>query len=162
MWTYRQNSVLTGDSRVILVSLSAIAHCTFRLARSHEFRRHKFKRLRSGKLSMGPLWVWAFIFDLEFCPRLSPSAATHARTAHASLTARGIEIIGTLRAFRTHLLLSLQIGIGLGRGLPAAAGVRGPITALAVVTVDVAVFPRIDVVVPASDSAAGVRDVVRS
>ena len=60
----------------------------------------------------------------ERCMRavLTPPAATHSGATHPCATHR-VEVARPLCPLVTHLLLALQAGIGLGRGLPPAAAV---------------------------------------
>jgi hypothetical protein len=54
------------------------------------------------------------------------SSASHAGAAHscAIIASRGVEVLRALRTLVAHLLLTLQVGVGLARRLPPASAIR--------------------------------------
>src|SRR5215467_11127891 len=79
-------------------------------------------------------------------------------TSHASARSgpHRVEVLCTLRAFAAHLLLILQLWIGLIDGLQAVAGVTRPVAAIPVVAVNRSVLTRKYVVFPDSHAGVGV------
>src|ERR1700758_3706116 len=88
-------------------------------------------------------------------PELTPASSSHASASHSRATvaaARRVVVLRALRALRAHLLLALQVCVGLAGGLPSVAAVRRPVAALAVIPIDRAIFAGVNIVLTGGNS----------
>jgi hypothetical protein len=89
---------------------------------------------------------------------LAPTASSaEASAAEAAPAHSAAEILRALLPLCTRLLLLLKAALRLVYGLPSVAAVLGPVAALPIVTIDVAVFAGVHVVIARRDTASGIR-----